>query len=91
LTSVSPDATDEYGVMDDRVFLSVLSFETHANYYYIKRDVKSIKEILANFYIQKDDDYKKIKSYEFNADNLAPVTTVATREDEPVTTTITEY
>ncbi len=91
LTSVTPDSNDEYGIVDERVFLSTLSFETNANYYYIKRTTGIIKEIIANYYVQKDDDYKKIKTYELNADNLAPVTTVATRDEEPITTTIVEY
>lgn len=91
LTSVQPDSNDEYGVTDERVFLSTLSFETNVNYYYIKRSSSIIKKIIADYYVGKDEDYERIKRFEFNADNLAPVTTVAEREDEPTTTTITEY
>lgn len=91
LTSVSPDSNDEYGVTDERVFLSTLNFETNVNYYYIKRDSSIIKKIIADYYLGKDEDYERIQRFEFNADNLSPVTTVAERAEEPVTTTTTDY
>lgn len=91
LSSVSPDSTEEYGSIDERTFLSTLSFETVVNFFYIKRNTKIIKKIIADFYAQKDEDYEKIKRYELTANSLTPITTVATREKEPINVEITDY
>jgi len=93
LESVSPDSVDEYGLTDERVFLSTLSFKANANYYYMKRNSKIIKQILANFHVGEKDaeDYLRYKQYDLSAQNITPITTVAEREEEPIDLTITEY
>lgn len=91
ISTVSPDATEELGIMDERVFVSTISFMTRINYYYIKRNTKIIKEIIANYYVGKDETYKKIKSYSLSAQNLVPVTTVAGRGDEPCDIEIDDF
>ncbi len=91
LSSVNPDAAEEYGIIDERIFTSSLTFQASVNYYYIKRDGKIIRDILANFYVGKDDSYKLIKTYELSANNLLPITTVAEREEEPITTTVEDF
>ncbi len=90
LNNVTPDAAEEYGIIDERIFTSSLNFQANVNYYYIKRNSKIIKEILAQYYVGKDDSYEKIKTYELTPNNLTPIKTVAERDEEPITTTITE-
>lgn len=89
LTSIAPDANEEFGVDDERVFITTMSFTTVANYYYISRNDEIIKKIILNYHLaDKDDTFAKFEIYQMTADNLTPVTTIVERDLEPTTTTI---
>lgn len=96
LDGVTLDAAEDWGVTDERIFMSNLTFRAKCNYYYIRKDHDAIKEIITNFHVGKgtagiDETYRKFKKYELDADNPTPVTEIGNREDEPMTETITEF
>lgn len=94
LVSVVPETNDELSINESRVLISILAFNCKANYYFFKRDVGIIKQIIANLHMGQgsgvDETFQKFKQYQLDADNPIPTTTLAERGTEPVTTTIDE-
>ncbi len=94
MVSVVPGGSDtDFGIMDDRLFETIISFTAKCNYYYIRRDSERIRNMVLTLNIkeQDSDEYMKFKEYEITANNLAPVLEIEDRADEPSTTTITDY
>lgn len=74
LNSVVPESADEYGAIDARVFMSTLNFTVDLNYYYLQNPpTKVVREIITNYHLQKDEDYKKWIQYTLTETSLAPV------------------
>lgn len=96
LQTINPDVDDEIGVDDERIFITTMNFLAKVNYYFLKKDDKIVKKIIANYYVGDNDaafeeaEMRRFKQYEWNVINTTPVTTVAERETEPVTTISSE-
>lgn len=92
LTSVSMENNEEFGMDEERVFMSTLNFTANVNYYYLQQSDEMVKQIIANLHLGKDDTYLKFLQYQLDAENPLPVTEVVNREDEPMTDTkITDF
>lgn len=94
LVSVSPGGAEtDFGIMDDRLFETTISFTAKCNYYYIRQDSAMIRDILLrlNLYDSDEEDYRRFKEYEITANNLAPILPMSERANEPSTTTIIDY
>ncbi len=82
LNNTNPDMNDEWGITDDKLYISTFGFVAKMNYYYIKRNTRIMKHILANIHVGEDDSYKKIQSYELDANSFSPVKVVLERPEE---------
>lgn len=94
LLSVAPGGAEtDFGIMDDRLFETTMTFTAKCNYYYIRHDSAMIRELMLrlNLYDPDEEDYKRFKDYEITANNLAPIYEIEDRADEPSTTTVTDY
>jgi len=93
LVSTIPGGTDaDFAIADDRVFETIMSFSAKVNYYYISRDGSMIRDLITRFnlkFSEADDDYKRFKTYEISANNLAPIYPIEQRDQEPTTDTWT--
>ena len=90
ISSIVPDGNDEYAMIDNRIFTSMITFSAPINYYYIPKTSKVIREIIMNFHSINGEDYKKFKSYQMTEQSIAP-TVEMTVEEMDIATTITEF
>lgn len=92
LQSVVPGGNEsDFGIMDDRLYETVMSFTAKCNYYYIRQDSERIRNMILTLNMQEEgsEDYVRFKEYEITANNLGPVHEDVL--DEPYTMTITDY
>ena len=73
LNSVVPESADEYGAIDARIFMSTINFTVDLNYYFMQKNPSKIaREIIMNYNLQKDDDFRKWSSLQLTETTVNP-------------------
>jgi hypothetical protein len=96
LSNVQPEANEEVGIDEERLFTSTYTMGIKLEYPFIKTPISgaTIKDIIAGFHVGEgsgaDETFTKFKNYQLTVDNLVPETDPEDRAEEPITITQTD-